>query len=342
MRHNTDLMNKTEISIVEHPALEASGSSLYPRTGIGSDTREILEGLRSFPKTISPKYFYDAEGSRLFEEICDLPEYYPTRSEISILEARAETLARRMGPNTGLIEYGSGSSRKTRILLDCFEPAFYMPIEISRSALEGAVRGLSEEYPTLPIHPVCADYMALKSIPTGGGEDLPSTKHVLFFPGSTIGNLNPAEALALLRRMRAAAGYPCALIIGVDLRKDITVLERAYNDGRGVTAAFNLNLLRRLNRELDAGFEVEAFRHHAFFNEEESRIEMHLVAQRDCAARIAGETIPIRAGESIHTENSYKYSLQAFAEMLRRAGFEPTDIWTDPRRYFGVFYAEGI
>jgi L-histidine N-alpha-methyltransferase len=315
------------------PALD-----FHPRTDL--DAEEILEGLRSPRKRISPKYFYDAEGSRLFEEICDLPEYYPTRTEIAILETHAEEIARRIGPAPVLIEYGSGSSRKTRILLDClFETAVYVPVEISRAALDEAVRGLAEEYPALRIRPVCADYMKLKTLPHGG-DDLPGAKRVLFFPGSTIGNLHPEEALELLRRMRAVAGSGCALLIGVDLRKDASVLERAYNDARGVTAAFNLNLLHHLNAELGSDFPPDAFRHQAFFNPEKSRIEMHLVAERDCSAHVAGEIIELEAGESIHTENSYKYSVEDFGALLRQAGFGTEVHWTDPRRYFSVFYAE--
>ncbi|MCD6024590.1 MAG: L-histidine N(alpha)-methyltransferase [Fibrobacteria bacterium] len=309
---------------------------LHPRTAM--EAREVLAGLRANPKSLPPKYFYDREGSRLFEEICDQPEYYPTRTEIAILEARADALANRLGREVLLIEYGSGSSRKTRILLDCLpEPVGYVPVEISRAALEGAVEGLLEEYPGLSLYPVCADYMELRSLPFA---DLPEGKRVLFFPGSTIGNLHPREAVALLRNMRAVAGPGCALVLGVDLRKDAAVLERAYNDRRGVTAAFNLNLLRHVNKALEGDLPLDAFRHRAFFNARLSRIEMHLVATRAVTARVAGKTVRFGEGESLHTENSYKYSAEEFTELLKGAGFEASAAWTDPRKYFCVFYAE--
>ena len=306
--------------------------------------REVLNGLRAKPKSLSPKYFYDDEGSRLFEEICDLPEYYPTRTEIGILETHADEIAGRLGAGALLIEYGSGSSRKTRILLDCLiRPSGYVPVEISRAALEGAVRGLAEDYPGLSVRPVCADYMSLTALPPGvedPGTDIPGAKRALFFPGSTIGNLRPLEALALLRNMRAVAGPGCALIIGVDLRKDVAVLEKAYNDRQGVTAAFNLNLLRHLNAALGADFPLDAFRHRAFFNTRESRIEMHLVATRAVAATVAGQPVRFDAGESLHTENSYKYSVEEFGNLLKAAGFRTSTPWTDCRKYFSVFYAE--
>jgi dimethylhistidine N-methyltransferase len=309
---------------------------LHPRTAM--DAREVLAGLQAPAKSLPPKYFYDREGSRLFEEICDLPEYYPTRTEIAILETHANALANRLGRDVLLIEYGSGSSRKTRILLDSLpEPAGYVPIEISRAALEGAVQGLSEEYPGLALYPVCADYMDLRSLPAAL---LPEGRRVLFFPGSTIGNLHPREAVGLLRDMRAVAGAGCALVIGVDLRKDIAVLERAYNDRQGVTAAFNLNLLRHVNEALDGDIPLDAFRHRAFFNARLSRIEMHLVATRPVAARVAGSAVRFAEGESLHTENSYKYSAEEFSRLLKAAGFEARDPWTDPRKYFSVFYAE--
>lgn len=316
-----------------HPLID-----LHPRADL--DAREILAGLAEQPKSVPPKYFYDQEGSRLFEEICDLPEYYPTRTEIGILEAHAEEIARRIGPGSTLIEYGSGSSRKTRILLDCLpDPALYVPVEISSAALEDAVDGLADEYPDLHIKPICADYMGLRGLPHGG-DDLPAGRHVVFFPGSTIGNLNPEEAVELLDSMRRVAGPGGALLIGVDLRKERCVLEKAYNDAQGITAAFNLNLLRRLNLELGADFPLDAFEHRAFFNESRSRVEMHLVARRPTTVTLGDQAVEFAEGESIHTENSYKYTLESFEFLLGRAGFAPRARWTDARKWFGVFYCE--
>jgi L-histidine N-alpha-methyltransferase len=313
---------------------------LHPREEI--DPVEILSGLRARPRQLAPKYFYDREGSRLFEEICDLPEYYPTRTEIGILEAHAEEIARRIGPGATLIEYGSGSSRKTRILLDCLAaPALYVPIEISLAALEDAVAGLADEYPELPMAPVRADYMRLSALPPEVEGVVPREgKRALFFPGSTIGNLDPEEAVELLASMRRVAGPGGALVIGADLRKERCVLERAYNDTRGVTAAFNLNILRRLNHELDADFPLDAFAHHAFFNEPKSRIEMHLVARWPLTVNLLERRLEFAQGESLHTENSYKYSAEGFETLLKRAGFAPRARWSDARKWFGVFYCE--
>ncbi len=297
---------------------------------------EILAGLRATPKTLSPKYLYDPEGSRLFDRICDLPEYYPTRTETAILEANAREIAGHIGSGAFLIEYGSGSSWKTRILLDQLPDCAYAPIDISGEHLADSMRRLSEDYPLLEIWPVCADYMGLEAFPME--EEPPEGKRVLFFPGSTIGNLQPFEAVALLRRMRSVGGPHCELLLGVDLRKDKEVLENAYNDSQGVTAAFNLNLLRRLNREMDADFILDAFRHRAFFNEDASRIEMHLVSRRAQRFQVAGEAFSLNAGESIHTENSYKYDLKGFCSLLKRAGFDSVKHWTDARGYFSVHY----
>ncbi len=316
------------------------------------DPAEILRGLNGSPKRLPARCFYDAAGSRLFEDITRLPEYYPTRTEISILAARASDLARLAGPRAGLIEYGSGSSRKTRILLDALkDPAWYAPIDISAAALDDAVESLSAEYPGLSLFPLRADYAQLEEFPF---EDLGDpgdhgdrggpARRILFFPGSTIGNLHPGEALDLLRRMRRLAGEDGALVLGVDLRKPREKVEAAYNDAAGVTAAFNLNILRRLNRELGADFPVDAFRHRAFLNEDNpegvARIEMHLVATRYLNATVAGHEVAFSRGECIHTENSYKYEAETFASMLEEAGFGGIRRWTDAKGWFGVFFAE--
>lgn len=310
------------------------------------DPAEILSGLGEPQKRLPSRYFYDAAGSRLFEDITRLPEYYPTRTEISILAARAADIARLAGPGPGLAEFGSGSSRKTRILLDALRsPAWYAPIDVSAAALADAAEALSAEYPGLPLHPLRVDYALLENLPfETAGEAGEEPRRLLFFPGSTIGNLHPDEAVGMLRRMRRLAGPDGALVVGVDLRKPRETAEAAYNDAAGVTAAFNLNILRRLNRELDGDFRLDAFRHRAFLNEDNSqgvpRIEMHLVAARPLRARVAGRDVELARGESIHTENSYKYDPEAFACMLEEAGFGGLRRWSDARGWFGVFFAE--
>jgi L-histidine N-alpha-methyltransferase len=311
------------------------------RPHAGMDPEGVLAGLRQRPGALSPKYFYDDEGSRLFEEICRLPEYYPTRTETAILEECAGDIARLATPETGLIEYGSGASLKTRLLLDNLEPAYYMPVDISGAALHGAVNALAHRYPWLRIRPVVADYLSLEEFPFDEDAWAPA-KRLLFFPGSTIGNLHPDEACELLSRMACVGGPRCDLIIGADFLKDPGLLVSAYDDAQGVTGAFNLNLLRRINRELGGDFPLDAFRHRAVFDPALSRVEMHLVARRSVIVHVAGETFAFEGGETLHTENSYKYTVEGFEALLRRAGFEPQGYWTDPREWFGVFHAQRI
>ncbi len=302
---------------------------------------EVLEGLSSCPKRLPAKLFYDEHGAALFEAICGLEEYYPTRTEISILRQEIGEIARELGPAVTLFELGSGSSTKTRILLDQLDrPARYVPIDICPEFLAAAERELRRRYPELGIAPVRADFCdpdqragAFAHAPGPG-------RRAAFFPGSTIGNFMPPEAERFLQGVGQALGRDGLLLIGVDLLKDPEALERAYNDSQGITRDFNLNVLRRLNRELAADFKLSAFRHHAFFNRELSRIEMHLVCLRDCRVAIAGRTIPFLAGESIHTESSYKYSPERFERLARLAGFRMRRLWSDPRRYFGVFLLE--
>lgn len=299
----------------------------------GVSLDEVLEGLSSTPKVLPSKYFYDHAGSKLFEEITRLGEYYVTRVEAGILRRHASALAAALGPEVRLIEPGAGSGLKIRLLLDRLErPAGYVPIDVSDSALAAAVRHLSRRYPELEILPVRADF--------SGAIDLPESRarrEVVFFPGSTIGNLHPPEAVRFLRRLGALAGPSGALIVGVDLKKDPAVLERAYDDARGVTAEFNRNVLRRLNRELGADFRPAAFRHRAFYDELHGRIEMHLVSERRQEVRIGGHVILFQPGESVRTECSYKYAPREFAALLRRAGLRATAIFTDDRRWFGLF-----
>jgi len=300
----------------------------------------VWAGLGGARKTLPCKYLYDARGSQLFERICELAEYYPTRTELAIMEAHAGEMARRLGPRCLLVEYGSGSSRKTRLLLDRLEaPAGYVPIDISRDALAASVRALAEAYPDLEVLPVCADYTEPIELPV---PSRPAARRGVYFPGSTIGNFSPAEAQRFLARMARVAGRGGAILIGVDLRKDRRTLERAYDDASGVTAAFNLNLLSRLNRELGADFDPGRFAHRAVWNEAAGRVEMHLVSRTRQSVSVAGRRFAFAAGESIHTENSYKYTLEQFARLAAGAGLTVERVWTDPRERFSVQYLAPI
>ena len=300
---------------------------------------EVLRGLLGDPKTLPPKLFYDRAGARLFEAICELPEYYLTRTELGILRRRAGEIASLCGEHTALIEYGSGAGTKVRLLLDALvNPAAYVPVDISMEQLAAVSAERARQYPHLRVAPVHADYTARFVLPP-----LPDdTRRVAFFPGSTIGNLHPAEATAFLHRIRATVGSDGALILGVDRRKDAHVLHSAYNDAAGVTAAFNLNLLTRLNRELNATFDLSTFRHWAHFNDQASRIEMHLestIAQQVC---VGGASITFEQGETILTECSYKYDRELLDAVIRPAGFEVQELWTDERDWFWVGFLTPI
>lgn len=297
----------------------------------------VCEGLARHPKRISPKLFYDERGSRLFDAICGLPEYYLTRSETAILEARASEIARHIGADTTLIELGSGASRKVRLLLDALRPRHYVGVDISPEILFESVRRLGEDYPWLAVHAACADFLHDWALP----ESMAGGRKVVFFPGSTIGNLEPDEALAFLIRTRAMIEPDGALLIGVDLKKDPRLLHAAYNDSQGVTAQFNLNLLERLRRDFAAEFDPDGFYHCAFYNRRAGRIEMHLVSRRLQELHLRGHRFVFAAGETIHTENSYKYSLEDFRLLARRAGLAGT-AWTDAGRLFGVHLLQPI
>jgi dimethylhistidine N-methyltransferase len=287
---------------------------------------DVLGGLRAPQKWIAPMYFYDARGSALFDRICELPEYYPTRTELGILQAHAAEIAAALGPAVLLIEPGSGSGDKARVLLAALEsPAAFVPVEISREHLLASAEALHAAFPEVEVVPVCADFSRPFEVPTGHD----GQRRVLFFPGSTIGNFSPQRAAALLRNFAHIVGADGRVLIGVDLRKDPAVVERAYNDAAGVTAAFNLNVLRRLNEELGADFDLASFSHRAVWNDAASRIEMHLVSTRAQSVRIGGETFALAAGEYIHTESSYKYSLDGFAELAAQAGLAVARVWTD-------------
>ncbi len=295
---------------------------------------EVLEGLTSNPKRLSPKFFYDQRGSELFEQITELPEYYPTRTEIAIMEQRVDEIAERVGPKASLIEFGSGSSTKTRILLrHLTDLAAYVPVDISGDHLLDTARSLAEDYPDLEILPVAADFTQPFDLPSP--RTMPE-RNVVFFPGSTIGNFAPDKAVELLNVMAAEAKPGGAAIVGVDLKKDPAILEAAYNDSQGVTAEFNLNVLRRINEELDADFDLLAFEHRAIYNEGAGRIEMNLVSRRHQTVNISGEIIDFRKDESILTECSYKFTCEEFVAMVAQAGFEVETVWTDKDRLFSV------
>lgn len=293
----------------------------------------VLHGLSRPQKTLPCRFFYDARGSELFEEITRLPEYYPTRTEAAILEAHAAEMAAGVPDGGVLIEFGSGSSRKTETLLrHLTQLRAYVMIDVSDSALQDAKNRLATRFPALDVRPIVADF----SYPVALPADLADSHRTGFFPGSTIGNLNPVEAQRLLRVFRGVLSPGSRLIIGVDLKKDLSILLPAYNDAAGVTAAFNLNLLARINREIAPAFDLDAFRHEAIYNARDGRIEMHLVSTRDQDVSIAGHTFHFRKGETIHTENSYKYTVPQFQDLARAADWLPHRVWTDKNALFSV------
>jgi len=293
---------------------------------------DVINGLQSQPKVIPPKYFYDQRGSELFDDICRQPEYYPTRTEIGILEDNAKEIARLIGPDCMLIELGSGVSEKIRCLFDVLSPASYLGVDISKDFLLLSTRRLARDYPELEVHAVCADFSQQLELP----DQCQSDRIVAFFPGSSIGNFEPGDAVQLLKEVASMVGKGGKLLIGVDLKKDADILDAAYNDAKGITADFNLNLLQRLQTELQAEVDISTFIHRAFYNDVRGRIEMHLVSQRDQVIVINDESVQIAAHESIHTENSYKYHLAEFTNLAERAGFQVEQIWTDDQQLFSV------
>jgi len=293
---------------------------------------DAVEGLTQHPKRLPPKYFYDETGSELFEEITRLPEYYPTRTELRILRDRAAEIARILPKRAALVEFGAGATTKARLLLKACKFAAYVPVDISGDFLNEQARELGRDFPELAILPVVADFTTPFALPDAV-RDLPK---VGFFPGSTIGNFDPHEANAFLRSARAILGDGATLIVGVDLEKDEGVLRAAYNDAAGVTAQFNLNVLVRINRELGGNFDLSGFTHRAIYNRERHRIEMHLISRKAQTARVLGHPIPFRAGETIHTESSYKYSAERFTALARGSGWMPRAAWTDHDGMFSV------
>jgi dimethylhistidine N-methyltransferase len=295
---------------------------------------DILAGLSATPKHAPAKYFYDGAGSQLFERITDLPEYYPTRSEMRILRDNAADIAKLIPPGGALVEFGSGSNKKARILLRAAPPlAAYVPVDICGEMVEAEAAELRPDFLQVKVLPVTADICFPFELPA---EAKAAPARVGFFPGSTIGNFEPHEAAAFLRNVARILGPGATLIVGADLIKSADVLNAAYNDKDGVTARFNLNLLVRINRELRGNFKLDAFEHHAFYNRERNRIEMHLASLKRQKVKVAGECFEFRAGETIHTENSYKYSVESLGALARGAGWRPAGVWADKRNYFSI------
>ncbi|OMJ32576.1 dimethylhistidine N-methyltransferase [Sphingomonas sp. Sph1(2015)] len=297
---------------------------------------DVFAGLERRPRAIPARWLYDRTGSELFEAITDLPEYYPTRTETAILKTMCPDLVEHVGKGRAVVEFGSGSSTKTPVLLRCVEPSAYVPIDISGDFLRESARGLQQAFPDLPIHPLEGDFMRPLALPAVVA-DAPKLG---FFPGSTIGNMTPAMATDLLRAMRGSLGEGAMLLIGMDRTKSSDVLVPAYDDAAGVTAAFNRNLLDRINRELDGTIPVDAFRHRAIWNDDRSRIEMHLAAERDVDFTIEGRPFAMASGETIHTENSHKYGPRDAKILLRAGGWTPIAQWSDPDELFAVYLAE--
>ncbi len=298
-----------------------------------SFARDVIAGLTARPKRLPPKYFYDETGAQLFEQITALPEYYLTRCELEILRERARDIARFFPPNSALVEFGSGSSKKVRILLASAPTiAAYVPVDISSEMLIQEAHELRRDYPRLAVLPVEADFTKPFALPAAAA----GMARTGFFPGSTIGNFEPQEACAFLRHAGRMLGRGAALIIGVDLVKEPSILHAAYNDEAGLTAKFNLNLLTRINRELGADFDLDGFEHRAFYNSESHRIEMHLVSKRRQKVSVCGRAIEFRPGETIHTENSYKYTLEYFTALAREAGWTSLAVWTDAGTNFSI------
>ena len=308
----------------------AVSGDLAPHSEFEAD---VIAGLSRGQKSIPPKYFYDEEGSRLFEEVTRLPEYYPTRTEIGILQEHARDLNGIIPQGAALVEFGSGSCTKVQILLDHVPAiAAYLPVDISGDFLKGEAERIAKAYPSLPVHPVVADFTKPFALP-GQFAQMPKAG---FFPGSTISNFEPHDAVPFMRNAAQTIGKGGVMVMGVDLVKDTAMLNAAYNDPAGITAKFNLNLLRRINRELDGNFDLGTFEHHAFYNSERRRIEMHLASTKRQKVSVAGRMFSFRAGETIHTENSYKYTPGSFAALARGCGWTPEIAWSDPKELFSV------
>jgi L-histidine Nalpha-methyltransferase len=291
----------------------------------------VIAGLSQPRKVLPARFLYDRRGSELFEEITRLPEYYPTRTEIALLKEHAQDIARLAGLGRSVVEFGSGSSAKTPLLLDAVRPHAYVPVDISGPFLLDAAAEIARDYPAIDVRPVVADFT--RPLTLAGAARAPL---IGFFPGSTIGNFGPSAGIDLLRSFRNALGESARLVIGIDLRKNPRLLEAAYDDSAGVTAAFNLNILHRINRELDGTIPIEAFEHQAVWHDGFGRIEMHLAAKEDVTFRAAGRSFAMAEGETIHTENSYKFRAEEVRLMARASGWEPMAMWTDPEGHFSL------
>jgi dimethylhistidine N-methyltransferase len=301
-----------------------------------TELQEIVAGLQQDEKMISPKYFYDERGSQLFDEITTLPEYYPTETEFGIMRENIAEIATLVGPQASLIEYGSGSSLKTRVLLaHLSDQAVYVPVDISEEHLLESARQIRTEFPDLEVLPVVADFTKRFQLPDPTVMPL---RNIVYFPGSTIGNFLHAAACELLEVMYHEAGENGAMLIGVDLQKDPVVIERAYNDSAGVTAEFNLNMLRHLNREFGSDFDLDSWEHDAQYNQSEGRVEIRLINATKQTVNIGEDVVVVEKGEGILTEYSHKYTLEGFAEMAQGAGFKVERVWTDPNDLFSVQY----
>lgn len=309
-------------------------STLPATSHVDQLTTDVLDGLHKSPKELSPVWFYDELGSSLFDSICELPEYYLTRTEQGIMQKHAAEMAQHIGPGVALIEFGSGTSAKTRLLLDQLEHlSAYIPVDISREPLLDAAGLLARDYPALHIIPVCADFTQPIDLPK---RIAAAKRRVIYFPGSTLGNFMPDQARQLLMSMHRIVGRDGAMLIGIDLKKDPQVLQRAYDDPAGVTARFNLNALRHINRELGANFNLGAFEHSAVWREDQSRVEMHLISTRDQIVNLGGERIAIKRCEHLRTECCHKYTLDGFAQLAASAHLAVTRIWTDADSKFSV------
>ena len=328
-------MNKAEQSTDSLTLTKAGNVSFRNEHPAAGDNREeVLAGLKQAQKVVNPKYFYDEKGSQLFDRITRLPEYYPTRTEIDILTRHRQEISEACEKGCVFIEPGSGSCEKARLLLDDLQPSAYVPVDISADFLLQAAIQLGKEYPWLAVRAVCADFNNSWSFV----DDLPAGKRVVFYPGSTIGNLEPDNALKFLKRVRAMVGTAGGMLIGVDLHKSSTRLNAAYNDAQGITAEFNRNVLTCLNGLLDAEFDPATFAHHAFYNNDKQRIEMHLVSAQAQTVRCNGSHIAFDKGETIHTENSYKYTLEGFTALAAKAGLRLERSWLDDDELFSVHY----
>ncbi|MEH6586258.1 MAG: L-histidine N(alpha)-methyltransferase [Halioglobus sp.] len=314
---------------------------MFETTNIAHNTFEddVIEGLSQVQKAIPCRWLYDERGSELFEDITVLPEYYPTRTETSILSQYAPEIASHVGPHATVVEYGAGASVKTRILMDALEElSTYIPVDISAEFLQSSAASLKKDYPGVKIEPVVADFLSTVDLP----EKPSKGARVGFFPGSTIGNLESTEITGFMTRARTDLGPEAHFILGADLKKDPTILIPAYDDAAGITSEFNLNLLRRINGELEANFDVSAFNHEARWNEAASRIEMHLVSERDQSVEVSGQTFNFKHGETVHTENSRKFEIGALQELIAQCGWKMADSWIDKDSLFSVLLFKAI